>query len=222
MFYVVATPIGNMGDITIRAKEILSEVDFVLTEDTRVGGKLLFNLGIKKELINFHEHSEITVYIRILELLKIGKKIALITDAGTPNISDPGGKLLAYLYENMDNFQPFAIPGASAVISALSISGFRADKFLFLGFPPIKNKRKQFFDEIREFEYTTAFYESCYRIKKSLSELKLGDKRKVCICRELTKKFETVYRGSYEEVMKMKILEKGEFVVIVEGFFNGS
>ncbi|MCF6276495.1 MAG: 16S rRNA (cytidine(1402)-2'-O)-methyltransferase [Candidatus Magasanikbacteria bacterium] len=213
--YIVATPIGNLGDISQRALDILHEVDAIYCEDTRVTSKLLSYFNIQKTLQSYHQHSEDKKAHEILDQLNYGKDLALVTDAGTPGISDPGGKLVEFL--SYENIEMIPIPGASAVVTALSACGFPAEKFLFLGFPPHKSKRKKFFTEVAENKYTTVFYESPYRIHKALKNLKevLGEDRQICICRELTKKFETIYRGTIEEIIAQDIPARGEFVVVV-------
>lgn len=218
MLYIIATPIGNLSDITLRAIETLKAVDFILCEDTRVTKNLLDHYQISKPLISYHQHSDEKKVNEIKELLEQGKNLALVTDAGTPGISDPGEKLISSLTMGQwSNETMTPIPGPSAVITALSISGFKSDRFIFMGFPPHKNKRLKFFKEVAENKYTTVFYESNHRIKKCLENLKevLKPDRQIVVCRELTKKFETVYRGTIEEIMKMGILEKGEFVLII-------
>jgi 16S rRNA (cytidine1402-2'-O)-methyltransferase len=240
--FIVTTPIGNLADITLRALEVLKSVDFVLCEDTRVTKKLLDHYQINTPTISYHQHSDEKKVKEIKELLKQGKNLALVTDAGTPGISDPGNLLIADLVgchselvsgsidikthangEILNQVQDdilgiIPIPGVSAATAALSISGFPTDKFIFMGFPPHKNKRQKFFKEVAENKYTTAFYESNHRIKKCLDNLKevLQPNRQIVVCRELTKKFETIYRGTIEEILKMDIKEKGEFVVIVK------
>ncbi len=219
--FIVATPIGNLGDITLRAIETLKTVDIILCEDTRVTVNLLRHLGIEKQTMSYHEHSDDAAVRKVKELLGQGKNLALVTDAGTPGISDPGNKLIEQLSRNNEQgtseIAIVPIPGVSAVVTALSISGFPTDKFLFLGFPPHKNKRKKFFESVAASEHTAVFYESSHRIKKALGELGevLGPKHEVCVCRELTKKFESIYRGSIQEINAMEILDKGEFVVVV-------
>ncbi|MBI2436903.1 MAG: 16S rRNA (cytidine(1402)-2'-O)-methyltransferase [Candidatus Magasanikbacteria bacterium] len=217
ILYIVATPIGNLGDITARALEVLKNVNFVLCEDTRVTKNLLTHFGILTSTMSYHQHSGEKKIAEIIKLLEEGKNLALVTDAGTPGISDPGNKLIADLKISNAEFRVIPIPGPSAVITALSVSGFPTDKFVFMGFPPHKNGRKKYFEEIATMKYTVALYESCHRIKKTLTEL--GEvctpDRKVCVCRELTKKFETKYRGSITEVLDMDIKEKGEFVIII-------
>jgi len=221
--YVVATPIGNLEDLTFRALRILKEVDFILCEDTRTTKKLLEHYGIKTQTLSYHQHSRLQKIEYIIQLLERGKNLALVSDAGTPGISDPGNKLISLIVEKLKNVKIIPIPGASAGITAASISGFPTDKFVFMGFPPAKKKRKKFFEEILNSKYPVVFYESPYRILKTLNELKenfqvSGFGFQVMVCRELTKKFETVYRGTIEEVIKQieKDIIKGEFVVIVD------
>ncbi len=220
LFYLVATPIGNLADISFRAIDVLKNVDLILCEDTRVTKKLLDHYKIKTPVLSYHQHSKLNKVETILALLKQGKNLALVSDAGTPGISDPGNKLIEEAKKVLNNkVKVVPVPGASALIAAASISGFPTDKFIFLGYPPAKNKRKKFFEEVSASKHSVIFYESCHRIIKSLEELSAvkGD-LEVVICRELTKKFETIYRGSIEKVMKdVKNDEvKGEFVVIVK------
>lgn len=217
--YIVATPIGNLSDITSRALDVLSSVDLILCEDTRVTANLLTRYNLKKETKSYHHHSTDAVINEIIELLRDGKTLAYVSDAGTPGISDPGNLLVSKVREALPDCQIIPIPGASAVISTLSISGFPTDKFLFLGFPPHKKGRKSFFEEVANAEYTVTFYESNHRIKKTITELVavLESTRQVVLCRELTKKFETTYTGTIEQIKDMKISEKGEFVVVVRG-----
>ena len=217
-FYIVSTPIGYLSDITLRALEILKSVDLILCEDTRVTKKLLDHFGIKTPVLSYHQHSKLRRVEYIIQLLKEGKNLALVSDAGTPGISDPGGKLISVAMKQCDNLTIVPIPGPSALTTAASISGFPMDKFLFLGFPPTKRKRKKFFKEVIESKYPVIFYESPYRILKTLNELKImKDDLKIVVARELTKKFETIYRGKIEEVIKRieKDKIKGEFVVII-------
>ena len=211
--YIVATPIGNLEDFTFRGIETLKKVDYILCEDTRVTAKLLAHFKIKKSLISYHKYSDEKKINEIKKLLENGNDLALVTDAGTPGISDPGNFLIA----SLTDVEVIPIPGVSAVTTALSVSGFSTDKFLFLGFPPHKKGRQTFFKEVAKVEYTLAFYESNHRIKKCLTELTnvLDLKRQVCVCRELTKKFEIIYRGNIKEILNMNILEKGEFVIVI-------
>ena len=218
--FIVATPIGNLEDLSMRALRILKEVDFILCEDTRVTKKILNYYQIEKPILSYHQHSRLKKVNYILELLKQGKNLALVSDAGTPGISDPGGKLINFLIKTPGLvIKIVPIPGPSAATAAASISGLPMDKFLFLGFPPAKRKRKKFFQEVIGSKYPVIFYESPYRIIKTLKELSsfIGD-REIVVCREVTKKFETIYRGEIEEVIKEieKDIIKGEFVIIVE------
>ncbi|MFY9457745.1 MAG: 16S rRNA (cytidine(1402)-2'-O)-methyltransferase [Candidatus Spechtbacterales bacterium] len=221
--HIVATPIGNLGDVTLRALEVLKSSDFVLCEDTRVTRKLLDHYGIATPTISFHEHSKLEKTEQIRELLKEGKNLALVSDAGTPGISDPGGKLIEEITKNTGVdperlIKIVPIPGPSALTAAASIAGFSMDKFVFMGFPPVKKKRKKFFEEVAFSKYPVIFYESPHRILKSLGELeKILPEAKVVVCRELTKKFETIYRGTIEEVIRHILEEetRGEFAVII-------
>lgn len=219
--YIVATPIGNLKDISFRAIETLEKVALILCEDTRVAQKLLSRYEISKPTVSYHQHSELKKNEYILERLKEGNDLALISDAGTPSISDPGAKLIEFLFEQMPDLEVIPIPGPSALIAALSVSGFSADKFVFLGFPPVKKKRKKFFEEVANSKHTVVFYESCHRILKTLRELEsvLEPERQIVVCREITKKFETIYKGEVKEVIEKieKDKTKGEFVVVVKG-----
>ena len=216
--FVVATPIGNLKDITLRALETLKEVDVVLAEDTRVTKKLLVHYEIKTPLLSYHQHSKESVMEKALQLLFEGKDLALVSDAGTPGICDPGNELIAFLLKRNSEIRIVPIPGASAISTLLSIAGIGTDKFLFLGYPPHKKGRKKFFEEVVASKHPVLFYESPHRIMKSLKELETLDlKLSLVVGRELTKQFETIYRGSSKEIQK--ILEenpiKGEFVVLV-------
>lgn len=216
VLYIVATPIGNLEDITKRALRILSEVDLILCEDTRVTQKLLSRYEIKTPTLSYHQHSKLNKVEYILGLLKQGKNLALVSDAGTPGISDPGGQLVSKVYSL--GFKVIPVPGPSAVTAAAGISGFPMERFLFLGFPPMKNKRKKFFKEVAGSKYSVIFYESPYRIIKTLKELSsLMSDRNIVVCRELTKKFETIYRGKVKDILNQLIKEeiRGEFVVII-------
>lgn len=216
--FVVATPLGNLSDVTDRARETLAAVDAVLCEDTRVTSKLMAALGIEKTLISFHQHSGAGKTGEIVRRLADGASFALVTDAGTPAISDPGGMLVeAVVRELGDDAKVVPIPGPSAVIAALSVSGFPADRFTFLGFPPHKKGRQTFFRELAAMEGTVAFYESTHRIMKCMEELLPLGERPIVVCRELTKLHETTYRGTAAEVTeKLKATSiRGEFVVII-------
>lgn len=212
--FIVATPIGNLGDISARAKEVLGSVDLVLCEDTRVTSRLLAALELSPSTTSFHEHTDPLKRKKIVDLLVEGKKIALVTDAGTPAISDPGGFLVKDAVDAGITVTP--IPGPSAFVAALSISGFPIDRFTFMGFPPHKKGRQTFFKEVAEADHVVVFYESTHRIEKALEALKEVDKPLV-VARELTKMHETIYRGRAEEILKAlkETSTKGEFVIIV-------
>ena len=223
--YIVATPIGNLEDLTFRALRVLKGVDLILCEDTRVTKKLLDHYQIKTPTLSYHQHSKLKKVNYILEQLKQEKNLALVSDAGTPGISDPGNKLIKAIIASPGLVaEIIPVPGPSAVTCAVSVSGFPMDKFIFIGFPPTKRKRKKFFEEVINSKYPVIFYESPHRIIKTLSELQslvISHKSlvNVVVCRELTKKFETIYRGKFEEVINQlaKSEIKGEFVKIVRG-----
>jgi 16S rRNA (cytidine1402-2'-O)-methyltransferase len=214
---VIATPIGNLGDISARALDELRASDMILCEDTRVTRNLLTRYEIDVPMMSYHQHSDLSKVEKIIEMLREGKHLALVSDAGTPTISDPGGRLIEVVKSAGFPVAVIAIPGPSAVISALSISGFPADKFLFLGFPPQKKGRVKFFQEVADAQYTCVFYESCHRITKALEQMQtiLREDQEVCICREMTKRNESVYYGTVTELLAMNIPEKGECVVVV-------
>ncbi len=221
--YIVSTPIGNFEDITLRALRILSEVDMVLCEDTRVTKKLLNKYEINTPTMSYHCHSKLSKVEKVFTLLEEGKDVALVSDAGTPTISDPGVLLVSQVKEKFNaDIKIVPIPGPSAVISALSVSGIPSSEFLFLGFLPHKKGRETLFNEIANSKRTTVFYESPHRIEKTLKSLveHLDNKRKVVIARELTKIYEEIVSGTAEEVSSYfsqnQDKVKGEFVVIVE------
>lgn len=217
--FVVATPIGNRKDISERAKATLASVDIVLCEDTRVTGMLLKAYEIEAKLVSYHQHSGGAKTKKIIELLRDGMNLALVTDAGSPAISDPGGKLIEDLVSHFGvDLIVTPVPGVSAVVAALSISGFPSDEFLFLGFPPHKKGRKTFFDKIVEKKMTVVFYESTHRIMKTIKEIEERmPERPVVVARELTKMHETIYRGTATEVTEMlnSTSIKGEFVIVL-------
>jgi len=223
--YVVATPIGNLNDISPRAVETLKGTDLILCEDTRVTNKLLVRYGITVPALSYHQHSDLTKINYILEILGRGKNLAIVSDAGTPGISDPGNRLVDEILKKFGkDVNIIPIPGPTALAAAASISGLPMDKFLFLGFPPAKKKRNKFFEEIVRSDYAVIFYESPHRIIRTLEDLKSIfsissiNKVKIIVFRELTKKFETVYRGNFEGVIDeiKKNPVKGEFTVIVK------
>lgn len=214
---VVATPIGNLQDITARALETLRRVEIILCEDTRQMRRLLDHFGISATTLSYHQHNSSIVREKIVAFVQEGKSIALITDAGTPGISDPGNELIEHIIKRVPDAVITPIPGPSAVTAALSVCGFPTSSFLFLGFPPHKNKRNKFFQEVAAATHTVVFYESSHRIKKCLQEIEnvVEPDRLICVCRELTKKFETMYRGKIRELKEMNISDKGEFVVVI-------
>jgi len=212
--YIIGTPIGNLKDITLRALHILEEVDLILCEDTRVTKRLLDYYNLKTPVESYHQHSKLKKIDYILGLLRQGKNLALVSDSGTPGISDPGNKLVEQV---QDIAKIIPIPGPSAAIAAASISGFPMDKFVFLGFPPHKNKRKKFFQEVADSKYPVVLYESPHRILKTLKELNEAGKFDIVVGRELTKMFETIYRGEIKDIINRLEKEgpKGEFVIVV-------
>jgi len=217
--YVIATPIGNLEDITFRAIKILSGVDFILAEDTRKTGFLLNHYNIKeKKLISFYSYVEKKKIPDIIEGLKSGLSYGLVTDAGTPGISDPAYSIIkACINENIDVIH---IPGASAFLTALIVSGLPCDRFIFEGFLPLKKGRQTRLNKLKEEERTIVVYESSHRVIKTLKELFdfLGD-REIAICRELTKKFEEVIRDRLSNIIMNidKIKPLGEFVIVISG-----
>jgi len=225
--YVVGTPIGNLGDMTLRAIEILKSVDTILCEDTRTTKTLLHKYEITTPVLSYHSQSSIGKADAIITMLAEGKNLALVSDAGTPAISDPGSLLISQIREKFgDEVKIAAVPGPSALISALSISGLTGNQFTFYGFLPHKKGRETLFKEIASSERTSVFYESPHRIMKTLESLNthLGiafPNRKVVIARELTKVFEEVVSGTTSEVFtyfqENKEKVRGEFVVMVEG-----
>lgn len=220
-FFVVGTPIGNLGDISKRALEILASVDVVLCEDTRQTKKLLSHYGVSTRCLSYHAHSGDNKIKEIFDLLERGQKIALVSDAGTPGISDPGSELVEKLRDKFPGLKISAVPGPSALTAALSVAGVPTSDFLFLGFLPHKKGRETLFREIAESKRAVVFYESPHRIMKTLEKLAvvLDENRKVVICRELTKLFESVIAGSPKQVFEHFANHpdevRGEFVVIV-------
>ncbi len=220
--YIVATPIGNLEDITLRALRILKEVDCVLSEDTRVGKKLLSHYDIGTPLKSYHAHTE-GKHDSIGDMLEQGKNLALITDAGTPGISDPGETLVAYIRERFGSRSVVAVPGPSALAAALSIAGIPVHEFIFVGFLPHKKGRQTALQEIIASERTIVFYESTHRIMKALEYLsrELEPTRTIVVARELTKLFEEAIAGTATDVFEQLEAEperqRGEFVVLVQG-----
>lgn len=217
--YIVATPIGNLGDITRRAEEILRNVDVIAAEDTRHTVKLLNNLNIKNTLWSYHEHSGRGRAEALVQMLEEGKDVALVSDAGTPIISDPGAPLTALAAEQGIEIIP--IPGPCAAISALTVSAIPADKFIFEGFlPKDKGQRRRELERISKNPFTSVLYESPHQLKKTLADLcALMPQRRAAICKELTKLYEKVERGTLKE-LEAAFSEgevRGEYVLVLEG-----
>jgi len=223
---VVATPIGNLEDITLRALRILKEADFILCEDTRVASKLLSHYQITTPLISYHQHSGVLKVEKIKELIREGKKMALISDAGTPGVSDPGSKLVSELRQEFGKtLKMEIIPGSSALTAALSLAGVGFDRFSFLGFLPHKKGRQTMLIDIITSSLPTVIYESKHRIIKLLQEItsfsqKLNIPKEILVFREISKLYESFYQGSPENVLA-EIEEnphnlKGEFVVLIK------
>lgn len=219
IFYIVATPIGNLGDITLRALEVLKSVNLILAEDTRTSGILLKHYEISNHLESFHQHNEHKKINYYIELLQSGKNIAQVSDAGTPGISDPGFLLSRACLEN--GIRVEVIPGAAAFIPALLKSGFALHRFCFEGFLPQKSGRQKRLKEICEEKRTSVLYESPYKVVKTLEQMMTftGPDRRVSVSRELTKKFEETVNNSIEKVIAhfKTGTVKGEFVIVLEG-----
>jgi 16S rRNA (cytidine1402-2'-O)-methyltransferase len=216
--YVVATPIGNLADLTDRARAILGGVDLVACEDTRTTGAMFTRLGLRKELVAYHEHNEIEAAEKLAEQLAAGKSIAIVSDAGTPGLSDPGFRVVRACRRR--DLPVVPVPGPSALIAVLSASGLPTNGFLFVGFlPPKSAARISFFEKYRDFDYTLALYESCHRIDKAVDEIvtTLGPARVICVAKEVTKLHETFFVGPAAEVQARlaKASLKGEFVLLI-------
>lgn len=215
--FIVATPIGNLEDVTARAVRVLGEADAIACEDTRVTSKLLAHLEISKPLLSVHEHTNPRAVAALVERLKKGERIAYACDAGTPGMNDPGGKLVAAAYEAGVRIEP--IPGPSALTAAISVCGFAMDEFTYVGFIPHKKGRETLFKEMAERETPTIFLESTHRIMKTLDALAkhLDPERVIFVGRELTKLHETLYRGMITDIVQQLVgtSTKGEFIVIL-------
>jgi 16S rRNA (cytidine1402-2'-O)-methyltransferase len=216
--YVVATPIGNLGDLTERARALLAAVDLVACEDTRTTGALLQRLGLHRELFAYHEHNETATAEHLAGLIAGGKSVALVTDAGTPGLSDPGFRLARACRRRALPVVP--VPGPSALLAVLCAAGLPTNGFLFAGFlPPKSAARAAFLGKYRDFPYTLAVYESCHRIDKFVAEIgaTLGPARVICVAKEVTKIHETFLVGPVAEVAARlaKLSLKGEFVVLI-------
>jgi len=220
--YLVPTPIGNLEDMTFRAINVLKSVDVVFSEDTRVTSLLLNHYEIKKHLISLHDHNEDTVKDKVLKYLKSDKSVAIVTDRGTPIISDPGYKTVKYVTDN--GYNVVALPGANAFVPALISSGIEPSPFLFYGFLNSKEtKRRQELDNLKFSKYTIIFYEAPHRIEKTMSDILdiMGD-RIVSLSREISKKFESIYRGNISTLLPTLADIKGEFVIVVSPYVENN
>ncbi|CUO22518.1 MAG: 16S rRNA (cytidine(1402)-2'-O)-methyltransferase [Sarcina ventriculi] len=217
--YLVPTPIGNLGDITLRALEVLKSVDLIAAEDTRQSLKLLNHFNIKKSLISYHKHNEQGKSEELIDRVRNGENIAVISDAGTPGISDPGSIVLKKCIENGIDVE--VLPGATAFTTAIIYSGLDTSAFIFRGFLPRENKeKKEFVESLKDRRETIIFYESPYRVIDTLTFLKENfGNRNIAVCRELTKLHEEIYRGSLEEAICYfnDNIPKGEFVLVLQG-----
>lgn len=217
--YIVSTPIGNLADISLRAIEILKAVDLIASEDTRNSGRLLSKYDIKTRQISYHDHNEKSMAPKIVEQLKNGTSVALISDAGTPLISDPGYRLVNLAVE--ENVDIVPIPGASSILAALAVSGFPINSFCFEGYPPkTSGKLIRFFENLKDEHRTIVLFETPHRIKKCLTAMSdIVKDREIMIGRELTKKFEEKIRGDITTVLNKidKTTIKGEFVIVICG-----
>ena len=213
--YIVATPIGNLGDITFRAVETLKQADAVVAEDTRHTRGLLTHFDIHKPLISYEEHATEAATRKVIGMLDEGKNLAYVTDAGAPAVSDPGSRLVAKAVAAGHTI--VTVPGPSAVTAALSISGFPADNFVFLGFLPHKKGRDAFLKKVAGAKRTVVFFESTHRIGRLLEELEqmVPLDRHLIIARELTKQFETIYRGTIKDIKNQLKETRGEFTIVV-------
>lgn len=222
--FIVPTPIGNLEDITLRAINVLKEVEVIFSEDTRVTTILLKYLEIKKKLIALHDHNESIIREKVIDYLMMGKNVALVTDRGTPIISDPGYKTVLYAVEK--GFNVVSLPGATAFVPAITSSGINSKPFIFYGFLNSKeSKCKKELEELKFYKETIIFYEAPHRLEKTINLMYkiLGD-RKISISREISKKHESIFRGTISELLKNFGTVKGEYVIVVEGsnIINGS
>src|SRR3954462_1907023 len=216
--YVVATPIGNLADLTERARAILGAVDVIASEDTRTTGALLTRLGLRKALVAYHEHNETAAAAQLADQIAAGKSVAVVSDAGTPGLSDPGFRVVRECRRRGLPVVP--VPGPSALTAVLSASGLPTNGFLYVGFlPPKSAARIAFFEKHRAFDYTLALYESCHRIDKAVAEIvtTLGPARVICVAKEVTKLHEAFFVGAALEVQARlaKASLKGEFVLLI-------
>jgi len=217
--YIVPTPIGNLKDITLRALQVLQETDMILAEDTRVTKKLLMHYNISKPVLAYHQYNEHKQLNSFLSLIEQHNTLALVSDAGTPGISDPGFLLIRACLQN--NIEVECLPGATAFVPALVNSGFPCDRFYFYGFLPQKKGRKTAIERVSTLEETVILYESPFRLLKTLEQLKeaTGEDRKICVSRELTKIYEENFRGTIAEAISYFSAKtvKGEIVLLIEG-----
>lgn len=218
--YLIPTPVGNMEDITLRAINTLKKVDFLLCEDTRITAELLNKLDIKKKLVHSDDHNEDSLKEMVLSKLKDGLNIGLVTDRGTPIISDPGYKIVEYVTKN--GFNVISLPGPTAFVPALTMSGINPAPFLFYGFLNSKeSKRIKELESLKKLPYTIILYEAPHRITDMLkSLLTVFGNRQIALCREISKKYEEAIRGTIEEVLTISDTLKGEMVIVVEGNLN--
>jgi 16S rRNA (cytidine1402-2'-O)-methyltransferase len=220
ILYIVATPIGNLKDITFRALAVLKGADLILAEDTRMAEKLLSHYEIHKPIKRYDENVRVQIYCEVADRLRKGEMIALVSDAGTPAISDPGARLVSFVREKVTSAKIVPIPGPSALTAALSATGLNADQFTFVGYPPHKKGRQKFFNQLKEIKARPiVLYESPHRFQKTLDALLqvFGDNHQIVICRELTKIYEEIFKGNIAKVREYFVEEKirGEFVLIV-------
>lgn len=215
--YLIPTPVGNMDDITLRTIEVIKMVDFLLCEDTRVTSELLHRLNIKKKLVHSDDHNENSLKEMVLDNLKNGLNIGLVTDRGTPIISDPGYKIVEYIVKN--GYNVISLPGPTAFVPALTMSGINPSPFIFYGFLNSKStKRKKELELLKKLPYTIIFYEAPHRISDMLTSLlEVFGNRRIALCREISKKYEEAIRGTIQEVIDVVDTLKGEMVVVVEG-----
>lgn len=217
MLYIIATPIGNLEDISLRALRVFKEVDYILAEDTRKTSCLLKYYGVKKPLVSFYEHNEKGRLPRVLEDLKNGKDIGMVSSAGTPTISDPGYKLVREC--RREGLPVTAVPGPSSIINALALTSLPHDKFFYLGYlPRKKNERRRLLEEAKKWGRTFVFFESSFRLVKALNDIKeIFGNIEIAVGREMTKKFEEILEGNIEQVLAVGMQRKlkGEFTVVV-------
>lgn len=218
--YLIPTPVGNMEDITMRAVNTLKMVDLILCEDTRITSELLNKLGIKKKLIHSDDHTEDGLKEKVLDLLKEGKNIGLVTDRGTPIISDPGYKIVEFISKN--NYNVISLPGPTAFVPAITASGLNPSPFIFYGFLNSKEtKREKELENLKNLPYTIIFYEAPHRIKEMLMSIsKIFGNRNIALCREISKKYEEIIRDNVNNIIDIASSLKGEMVVVVEGNNN--